>query len=280
MLLSSGCSFTAGQYDEGKKYKRPYPILLKDLLNLKNVASFAMPGADNTFIIENLLYYLHTLQQYKLPEPKFITVQTSDFFRKLIFKRECSGRVVPNVPVFKPIRRNNYIKINNIGYEKKHNESSVEIQRKTHRKLRFLYSDYTQTTTKDGSESFYPEDSTLNEQKLKCLIQLNSLSTVCEKYNIPLCIINYYGFEDWVEDPLFTSLKTKLLIANPRHGLYNELCMLGFNRPDGYHFDMEAHHWQAETIKEFFKDNKQIMVSTTDAPNLEPTIIQDYTDEL
>ena len=271
MLLSSGCSFTAGQYAEEHCFPTPYPVLASNRLKLKH-GNLAEPGADNNYIINRAIKYLLTYDQFNLLSPKFVTVQTSDHFRKLIFKRTHSGVIKPNRrPTFKD--RRCYTKINHWKYEKYTKKPSSVI---TVRKMPFADGQIR------GSDIVAYGDDTLNAQRQETLLLLNHLNTVCEERNIPLCIINYYGLGDWIEDPLFRSLKSKYLIANPYYGLYNELCWLGFNRPDGYHFDMEAHQWQAEAIVRFFKNEEQISVSDTDHPNLEPIhqIHQDYTDEL
>lgn len=282
MLLSSGCSFTAGQYAENKIYERPYPILLAEKLNCRYF-NFAKPGADNTFIHNNLFKYLFSFESYKLPKPEFITIQLSDYFRYLVFKRKESGLYIkPCSPLFKPLKRKQYLKLNNYGHEQITKEASatVVIQASKSTRRKEIYEDKILRRRQTNTDAVELGDKTQDESILRCLLMLNNLYTVCKALDIRLCIINYYGFGNWANDPLFQNLKTSFLIANPSVGLYNELCWLGFDRPDNFHFDEEAHQWQAETIESFFKNNTQLTVRYEKAPDYDQELVFDYRDEL
>ena len=271
MLLSSGCSFTAGQYGEHIVYKSPYPVLLAKKLDNSNY-NIAQPGLDNTIILSSTLHYLLTFKSYNLPRPTYITVQLSDFFRKLLLKRTSSGKILPGRFSTQHKIRRHFTKINHWGWEKKYQIPSNEM-------TVFIHKVVDGKPVYKGKEKFSVLDDTQHYACFEILPMLNHLKMLCDSLNIPLAIINYYGFGDWVDDPLFLPLKDNLVVSNPKYGLYNELCWLGFDRPDNYHFDLEAHAWQADLLYNYFTKGTTIKVSTKNHPDLEYTDVYTYEDE-
>lgn len=279
MLLSSGCSFTAGQFEAGKKYTSPYPSILGSKLGLKSV-NLSAAGADNIFIIQSLIHYL-LVKNFDVLDKVYVTVQLSDFFRKLVFRRDKSGSVQPADLGSQLNLRDRFVKLNSFDYELTNKKASAlvvtfhryEEKEKVTRTLQ-------RRIVRGGKDIVDIGDTTFNYQKLETLIALNSLKTICDQKGIKLAIINYYGFGKWKNDTLLLKLKDNLVIDNPEFGLYNELLWLGFNRPDNYHFDLEAHEWQASMLYDYFKHNKRITVREDPAPNLDKTKVYDYTDEL
>lgn len=278
MLLSSGCSFTAGQYGEGKLYETPYPSILSSKLGLKCV-NLAEAGSDNIFIIQSLIHYL-LVKNIDVLDKVYVTVQLSDFFRKLIFNRDKSGTVRPT-DIRSQIRlRDRFRKINNFNHELiDQTASTYLITLARNERIEKVLGGHKRITSK-GKGFTQVGDTTLNYQKLETLIALNSLKAICDQKGVKLAIINYYGFGEWKNDTLLLQLKDNLVIDNPEFGLYNELLWLGFNRPDNFHFDLEAHEWQASMLYDYFKYKKQISVREDPAPNLDKTKVYDYTDEL
>jgi len=270
MLLSSGCSFTAGQYAEGKTYKTPWPKLLAKKLNTSNY-DVAAPGTDNNLILDQAIHYLLVYKHYNLTSPTYVAVQITDFFRRLIFNRNKSGTILPSKFSTQSNIRHKFTKINNWGYENKFQEPSTKVH----------IGKFNKTSSDSlSSEVKFILDDTQHHHAFETLLRLAQLKKICDLTNIPLVIINYYGFGYWKKDPLYDIIKPSLLIENADYGLYNELLWLNFNRPDNYHFDQEAHEWQAETFYDFLINDKKITVNEKDPPSAKFTKPSDYTEEL
>jgi len=278
MLLSSGCSFTVGQYGEEKIYEAPYPTILSSKLQSKYV-NLSAPGADNIYIIQSLIHYI-LVKNFVVFDEVYATVQLSDFFRKLVFNREHSGTVHPCDINSQINLRKKFRKINNFGYELFNKETSTYIITLARNETIENIDLERIRTVRKGRDVTQVGDSTFNYQKLETLIALNSLKAICDQRGINLAIINYYGFGEWKDDTLLLQLKENFVIDNPEFGLYNELLWLGFNRPDNFHFDLEAHEWQASMLHDYFKYNKRITVREEPAPNLDNTNVYDYTDDI
>lgn len=270
MLLSSGCSFTAGQTFENNYVDHPWPLLLAEKLNISNY-DIAAPGTDNNLILDQAIHYLLVDKYFNITSPTYVAIQTTDFFRRLVFNRNKSGTILPSKFSTQTKIRHKFTKINNWGYENEFQEPSLKVHTRTFHKSR---SDDT------GSKVKFVLDSTQHHHAFETLLRLAQLKKICDLRNIPLVIVNYYGFGYWKEDPLYDIIKPNLLIENADYGLYNELLWLNFDRPDDYHFDQEAHEWQAETFYDFLINNKKITVNEKDPPSAEFTKPSDYTEEL
>lgn len=276
MLLSSGCSFTVGSIGDGRYVDKSYPKLLAEKLNVK-LHSLADPGSDNNLILDQAIHYLLVYKQYEMPEPSYVTVQTTDFFRRLVFNRKQSGAIIPGKFSTQSRIRKNFTKINNWNYENQFQEPSLQVHTRTFH-IKSFNSSY--PSPQEAKEIKTVLDSTQNHHALETLLKLAQLKLLCDTNNIPLLIVNYYGFGYWKQDPLYHIIKPNLLIENADYGLYNELLWLNFDRPDDYHFDQEAHNWQAETFYNFLITNKKITVNEKDPPSAEFTKPSDYTEEL
>ena len=269
MLLSSGCSFTVGQAGGGKCVEHPYPNRLAEKLGVK-LYTTSEPGSDNNLIIDQAIHYLLVDSHYELLSPTYVTIQTTDFFRRLIFNRKSSGTIRPGEFSSQTRIRNKFTKINNWNYENEYQEPSLEVHTRT----------FHPSKLKPKKDIKSVLDKTQHHHAFETLLRLAQLKKICDIRNIPLAIVNYYGFGYWKEDPLYDIIKPNLLIENADYGLYNELLWLNFDRPDYYHFDQEAHDWQAETLYDFFINNKKIKVNEKDPPTAEFTKPSDYTEEL
>ena len=278
MLLSSGCSFTAGQYGEHIVYEAPYPTILSSKLQSKYV-NLSAPGSDNIYIIQSLIHYI-LVKNFDGFDEMYVTVQLSDFFRKLVFNRKQSGTVQPCDINSQINLRKRFKKINNFGRELVAKEASTYVITLARHETLENTDLGKICTIQKGKDVVQVGDATFNYQKLETLIALNSLKAICDQRGIKLAIINYYGFGEWKDDLLLLKIKENFVIDNPQFGLYNELLWLGFNRPDNYHFDLEAHEWQASMLYDYFKYNKQITVREDPAPNSDNTNVYDYTDDI
>lgn len=272
MILFSGCSFTWG--DTLKRNNREllhYPHILSKMLN-DTYLDLSMRGQCNYRAYEKIHTYLLSAIQKEVEMPKIIVWQLTDFFRRGIFKSKASGQQKPGDLKSQLFLEdyNTYAKsviwsnIYKMDSEKVNATEKNDLQKLEDLKTKAFgtYLSYDFDDVEDRRE--YIGDTTLVQQSLTQGLNINTIQTLCDLYNIKLVIVNYYPAYDQkiLNDNIYKSIdKNNFLLKDHfKVGLYNHLFWKGFNRPDGFHMDCDAHLYQAHVLYNFIANNIQLEV--------------------
>jgi hypothetical protein len=94
--------------------------------------------------------------------------------------------------------------------------------------------------------------------------KLIHLQLLCEVKKIKLVIMNYYPIgEDFKEDPSFKAIDLdNFIIEDPfKSGMYEHLEIEAFTKTeDDFHWEIDAHAYQADILEDFIKNNTKIKV--------------------
>ena len=280
MILFNGCSFTRGEKRRNGPHEiylleSAYPKFLGDALD-KTIWDISMSGKDNLTMISDLITLLmwkeHSHKSFEKQKDKkidMIVLQPTDFFRCYL-----------PTPKFKK-----HHKINNLDSQLSfigdkwtkmmmHRSHMLHMKKfgSSERCFR-LVPDDPRTETKfigDTSETF---------MKYQWCQKLIHLQLLCEVKKIKLVIMNYYPIgEDFKEDPSFKAIDLdNFIIEDPfKSGMYEQLEIEAFTKTeDDFHWEIDAHAYQADILEDFIKNNTKIKVKS----NIEShtTEIYDYT---
>jgi hypothetical protein len=222
-------------------------------MDQEDIIMLAEPSKDNTRILDETLTVLLNSIVGNTKKITHIVVQLTDNYRYQVFKREHSGHIQPDNLASQVKNKRCFVKMNNWFWDKKYKIGThVILPSMSKNRAGEWIEDFRLYNLGDTTEGLVT---------LRTLIKLNCLQTYCQLHDIKLCIVNYYGFYKWVEDPLYKSLDPKnFLIENSAHGLFNHMLWLRFQQLDNFHFDEEAHKWQANLITEFLQKGHQLTV--------------------
>lgn len=287
--LVNGCSFTLGL--ELKNNSMCYTNILSARLGIA-IKDLSSEGKSNKVMYEELYTVLLNIRAGDLPPPKAVIWQTTDNYRQFIIRSSYSKRTIPG-------NLNSQI----VSGEKGH---STKYQKLEYWSIHKSLKDYKQyclsngisyeelytgvklhLTTwdseiglKEGTTSCFVGDYTRITYELEHIRNIFSLQALCKEMNIPLAILNYYEPDKKIlKDKMIANLDDSFfIIKNYKHGgLYNHLLWRGYSRPDGFHFDVDAHEFKADIIYDFITSGKQIEVETESHEDLEDYPVFNYT---
>jgi len=270
MILINGCSFSTSTSLDPEHKNLNWPEILSDKMDMP-IINLSLQGKSNRLIYKELYTYLIWAKHKRKDLPKYVIMQTSDNFRDHIFSGNKSGRILPNnFDTQVGDYGKYYLKLFSWrGYELQKNEKHTGSFLR--RILRVGVKNVIDNEEK-YEEQLYSEtrpvgDTTLVEPKLRSLIEHCSFQKLCKELNIPLLILNFYGFKDMEEDPLYKELDMNTFISNQAiTGLYNHLELFGFDKTDGFHFNIDGHLYISDIVYDYFINNKRIeMLSSPEA---------------
>lgn len=265
MILFNGCSFTFGEKRRSSKgiylLESSYPKFLRDALD-KTIWDISMSGKDNLTLISDIITLLmwkeHSHKSWgeqKDEKIDMIVLQPTDFFRCYL----------PS-PNFKKNHEINNLD-SQLHFNSKHKWTKMMMHRSymlhmkkfgnSERCFR-LVTDDSSVETKligDTSETF---------MKYQWCQKLIHLQLLCEVKKIKLVIMNYYPIgEDFKEDPSFKAIDLdNFIIEDPfKSGMYEHLEIEAFTKTeDDFHWEIDAHAYQADILEDFIKNNTKIKV--------------------
>lgn len=273
MILFNGCSFSFGEKTRkiiGKNreeiviIKKTYAQFLGDELNTKT-SNISMSGKDNLTMISDLITML-TWEKTLEEKIDIIVLQPTDFFRY-------------NIPsyAFKKYHRINDLESQILFDLNKYTKLMTHNVYIRHKE--YFENDKAFRIVQDGMEDKFVGDASQTWMKYQWCQKLMHLQLLCEIKKIKLVIINYYAIgEDFKEDPLFKEINLdNFIIKDPfKFGMYSKLEQKSFTKAeDGFHWDIDAHKYQADIIEDFIKYNTKIKVRSD--TELHTTKIYDYT---
>ena len=277
MILFNGCSFTLGVKKGSSKSQtfisNTYANFLGDALD-KPTYNTSHSGKDNVTMISDIITILMWEEREKLGEEKIdiIVLQPSDFFRCYIPSPDFNQyHQINNLKRQLLFHNNKYVKlmIHNVfmRHMKECGNAKEAFWVGAFLPDRAVY--YT-CTAGDTSETF---------MKYQWCQKLMHLQLLCEIKKIKLVIMNYYPIgEDYKKDPLFQAINLdNFIIEDPfKSGMYEHLEQEAFTKTeDDFHWEIDAHKYQADILEDFIKNNTKIKVKS----NIEShtTEIYDYT---
>lgn len=298
-FIANGCSFTLG--DELKYSEQIYVNSLANRIKLK-FFNFSSQGKPNNLIYQELYAYLLNVKSGDIKKPEFVIWQTTDNYRQMIIKNFRKYKGIEDIPgdVFSQIcrYRNGYGK----KYEKlrywnqrenieNYRDSLIPEEQEKFDKLVGSGSCLAIYIPKKLSDGFLRNDhfnvklSSIGDEtsisyELNHISNIVSLQLLCREINIPLVILNYYEFNPLIlKDNMVKCIDdSSFVIKNYKEkGIYNHLLWRGYDRPDGFHFDADAHAFKADIIYDFITSGKQIEVETERHQDLEDYPVFDYT---
>jgi hypothetical protein len=262
MILVNGCSFSTPTGLDPELENFNWPEILSDKMNIP-IKNLSHEGKSNRLIYKELYTYLIWAKQNKVEFPKYVIMQTSDNFRDHIFSGQKSGRMLPNDFESQfDIPGKQYVKLFSwkghlMQKDKKHSGSVLKRIVPYTSRIRNSHGVIKKEETQ--IEHIPVGDTTLVEPKLRSLIEHCSLQKLCKELDIPLLILNFYGFKGVQEDPLYKELDMNMFISNQaQKGLYNHLEVFGFDKTDDYHFNVDGHLYITDIVYDYFINNKQI----------------------
>lgn len=286
--LVNGCSFTLGL--ELKNNGMRYTNILSARLGIA-IRDLSSEGKSNKVMYEELYTFLLNVRAGDLPPPKAIIWQTTDNYRQYIIRSLYSERTIPG-----------NLSSQIVSGEKGH---SAKYQKLEYWSVYKSLQDYEQYCLSNGiffenlytgvqlklttwdrrlglhnRSSGFVGDYTRVTYELEHIRNIFSLQALCKEMNIPLAILNYYEPDKKIlKDKMIANLDDSFfIIKNHKHGgLYNHLLWRGYSRPDGFHFDVDAHEFKADIIYDFITSGKQIEVETERHQDLEDYPVFDYT---
>tara|TARA_R100000951_G_C2642796_1_gene181532 strand:- start:75 stop:953 length:879 start_codon:yes stop_codon:yes gene_type:complete len=286
--LVNGCSFTLGL--ELNNNSMRYTNILSARLGIA-IKDLSSEGKSNKVMYEELYTILLNVRAGDLPPPKAVIWQTTDNYRQYIIRSLYSERTIPGNlssqivagekshsakyqkleywSVHKSLKDyKQYCLLNGISYEELY--TGVQLHLTTWESEIGLKS----------SRSSFVGDYTRVTYELEHIRNIFSLQALCKEMNIPLAILNYYEPDKKIlKDKMVAILDDSFfIIKNYKHGgLYNHLLWRGYSRPDGFHFDVDAHEFKADIIYDFITSGKQIEVETESHADLEDYPVFNYT---
>lgn len=293
MIYVNGCSFTWGEggefLPEGRdefggpkngqrrvaRIKDPYPSILAKDLNTE-LLNFSTSGKDNTTILKQMAIALNwrRLGKCKSSPDDIIIVQLTDNFRAATPKSTFALNFHINDLVSQlEDYDGQYIKIMMFSILKKLRGQGYAdtVLNKTYR----IHSDI---APEYKTREPYIGDWTETHQTFETAHYLRLIQLECKSMNIPLVIINYYTIpEKFNPDPTFQVIDTDdFLISNfTKSGMYEHLENEGFVKcNDNFHFQQDAHYYQADVIKNFIKNKVRLKANTE---RFTPYHVHDYT---
>jgi len=271
-LLINGCSFTWGQGLEDRT-KTSWPSLIKNSGKVKGTLDLSSPGKDNFHILNEVYHYLllSELEDSPVTKVTHVIIQTTDFFRSLIYKKNFSGYIKYDRYTTQLRNRHFFTKLNNWNFDAVHELGA------------FLSVPVNSPVEQEFVNVIIPVgDLSQSYNKMLSIILLKSIDSLCKKLNIKLCVIPYYGLNEWADEKLFQSIDKDIFLVDSMDkvdGLYQELLDLGFKQTDNFHFDEQAHKWHVDAISNFFHNGTKVILSKTTKSKDSNIPHFDYTDE-
>ena len=260
MILVNGCSFSTnvGLRDDLREYI--WPNMLSEKLKFK-VRNLSHYGKSNRLIYRELYSYLIWAKQGKVEMPKIVIMQTTENFRDHVYLYKKSGR-------FKPNNLESQLDIENWTKLVTHKSVVLNYQSKIMKGLGsslksvdfFDKKDGTGITVKQKEELLY--DETLREPELRQAQEIISLQALCEKMDLKLCIVPFFGFysHNVMQDPLYKEINQRqFLLSDLKGGMFDYLINHFFDMTDGYHFNVDGHKFIADAIYNFFKNDVKVV---------------------
>jgi len=287
MILVQGCSFSFGAALESRLTQR-YSYFLRNLMNepVKNIADNSKDMKYMHF--ELYAYLMHCKHNPETTEkPSIVIWQLTDTFRYGFPDFRYSGSWKPND--LKSI-------IHPYGYSARFCKTLLwsqftKIQREYKRLIDDGYVEDAEayrankgmgSILKAERQEFPIGDDTFQLNQLQTGTYINSIQKLCKEMDIKLVIINYYGTPSaMLEDPIYKEIdRSDFLIENSeKWGLYNHLCWRGFDRSvDDFHFNVDAHYYQAEKLYDFIVHGKRLRVEEEVHDNMGHMPVFDYVD--
>jgi len=285
MILFNGCSFTYGEIARHTKtkvrdeeifiVKKTYSQFLGDELNTKT-SNISMSGKDNLTMISDLITML-TWEKTLEEKIDIIVIQPTDFFRHNIpsyaFKKDHRINDLESQILFTlPGQRSTL----NVAYK----YAKLMVHSAFMRHKEYFENDKAFRIVQDGMQDVFVGDASQTWMKYQWCQKLMHLQLLCEIKKIKLVIMNYYAIgEEFKEDPLFKEINLdNFIIEDPfKFGMYSKLEQKAFTKAeDGFHWDIDAHKYQADIIEDFIKYNTKIKVRS-DTELYTYTEIYDYT---
>jgi len=284
MIFFNGCSFTFGEQkrigtDKSVVIlgKGRYSVALASKFNMSEV-NIAYSGKCNKTIVDDTITYLlwALSPNSKIDIPSKIVLQTTDFYRAY----------VPS-PKFHEGHRINDLE-SQLGFTGKYLKLMIYAAMKQYVKYygsptdsTALLTRYINTHTNEIEIQHRPcGDHTGTHMKFDFVKRFLHLQQICESNNIPLVVMNYYPIgKDFFEDPLFKLINLdNWLLEDPfETGLYEHLEHECFTKcEDNFHWESDAHAYQADVLEDFIKNGTKIKVRTDINMDTEQ-IIYDYT---
>jgi len=271
MILVNGCSFSTNTQLDRKVSHLTWPNVLSDKLNTQ-VENFAFPGKSNRLIFRQLYTYLIWAKQGKAKLPKYVVMQTTDNFRDHIFSNAKTN-------LFKP---NNFVSQIEMRYWLKMVSWNGYLANKQTKKYKGVGSTLRYLATRRKNRAFIIEedevpimDESLREPELRHALEIISLQRLCKELEIKFCILPFFGFysHNIHLDPLYKEIhQGDFCTTDMQNGLFYYLSGNGFNRTDGYHFNIDGHKFIADTVYDFLTNDKKLKVSNTDNLYAQETI--------
>lgn len=269
MILVQGCSFSYGQALKNRLDNR-YSKLLEDMLG-ERVPNIAQEGKCN-FVASNELhsYLLHCRYNKGFELPRVIIWQLSDTFRSGVPMSQYSGRWIPNnfideisIPYGAKYQKYMLWKafVNNKEYREPLDDEEAWGHSKKNGVGTFLT--YYRGDGKQYHDRWAIGDVTNQYNELQTVLAIHKIQELCRSLGVQLVIVNYYGTPaHLLEDATYKAInRDNYLIKNSeKFGLYNHLMWRGFNRPDVFHFDVDAHYYQADVLYNYLTTGEQIVV--------------------
>jgi|SaaInl5LU_22_DNA_1037371.scaffolds.fasta_scaffold34464_2 hypothetical protein len=292
MILVQGCSFTygSGLLEYTEKFR--YSSFIERALN-EEVRNISGPSKDNfTMYFELHAYLLHAMQS-KVEIPRVIIWQLSDTFRRSVIDYRFSGAWKPNdleslICVgheygnrhIKTVGWQGYTEIQ-LKYNKMIAEGRFKSAKAYKQKMGIGTKIKLDDAKRGGTMEFNIGDETFQQNELLVGMHVNTIQDMCKQLGIQLVIINYYGTpKNILEDPIYKNInRSNYLIKNSeRWGMYNHLCWRGFDRSvDNFHFNIDAHYYQADVLLRYLKHSMQITVEETVHAHMNHMPVFDYT---
>lgn len=263
MILINGCSFSTPT-DLRKDLKAYiWPKLLANKLKTK-LKIYAAPGKSNRLIYRELYTYLIWAKQGKVEMPKQVVMQTTDNFRDHFFKNSRSGELKPN-NLISQMNMGNYVKMaswNGYLKLKKDNPNQKTLGAKLNVFVVGLNSKNKTLETREHEIDI--GDVSLREPELRHALEIISLQQLCKSLNVKLCILPFFGFysHNIDLDPLLSEIdQNDFCTTDMKNGIFYYLDSNGFDRTDGYHFNVDGHKFVSDTVYDFLVHNKKLEVN-------------------
>jgi len=289
MILFNGCSFTIGEIrrirmqsespyerrDTMLTLNKTYAQFLGEAVD-KSIANISMSGKDNLTMINDIISVLRWEECEKLVTNEkidTIVLQPTDYFRHSLpsskFKQYHRINSLESQLLF---NSNKYTKLmtNSIFMDHMKEYGNADEAFRIESKL------------ENNLDPKFVGDTSQTWMKYEWCQKLMHLQLLCEIKKIKLVIMNYYPIgEDYKKDPLFQAINLdNFIIEDPfKSGMYEHLEQEALTKTeDNFHWEIDAHKYQADILEDFIKNNTKIKVRS----NIESrtTKIYDYSTEL
>ena len=289
MIFFNGCSFTFGEkyrveiknfeteYEEVTQHRGRYSVALTSKFKMEEFNISCSGKCNKSIVDETITYLLWALSpdsEYEIPSK--IILQTTDFYRTYV-----------PAPGFHTHHRINDLE-GQLSWAGKYRKLMIHAAMKQHMEYYGSPTESTALTT----QYINPHTNQISVDRRTCGDHTGThmrfefaksflhLQQICESNDIPLVIMNYYPIgKDFFEDPLFKLINLdNWLLEDPfETGLYEHLeheCCTKCE--DNYHWESDAHAYQADILEDFIKNRTKTKVRTDIRMNTEE-IIYDYT---